>query len=124
MFTNPPEVKHGDRVLDPIDGLRRTVTHVRDGAAYMEDGGCMTIAECTDILLPGEEDKKIAEAERSCREKGIRGFIDDITMVHISEWDCPVCDSFNRTEDSWPQAGEVIHCGNCGTGFEVSKTPE
>ena len=53
--TPAPRVCAGDRVRDPLDGGRwRTVARIEGDTAYMADGGCMNVAECTDIRLPGE----------------------------------------------------------------------
>ena len=48
-------LQHGDRVLDPMDGEWRTVRNVENAGVYTEDGGCMYIDDCRDVLLPGEE---------------------------------------------------------------------
>ena len=46
----------GDRVWDPMNQRRRTVSQIQDTTVFMEDGGVMGLDECTDVLLPGEPD--------------------------------------------------------------------
>ena len=63
MFTSKitgKSIDIGDRILDPMDGERRTVSHFsEDGqSVFMTDGGVMGLDECKDILLPGELEPK------------------------------------------------------------------
>ena len=71
-----------------------------------------------------EKKLRAHEVKQYCKENDIQGFIEDITMIHTSEWKCPLCRNTNKTEDSWPQKGETIECKNCTCSVEVSKTPE
>ena len=84
MFTSKKTGKSidiGDRILDPLDNERRTVSHFsKDGqSVFMEDGGVMGIDECIDILLPGEIDKSM---------NSIR--IDPITRTSYNTNECAV----------------------------------
>ena len=47
-------VEIGDRVLDPLDGQRRTVARIEGTTVHMEDGGVMALHACTNVLLPSE----------------------------------------------------------------------
>lgn len=47
-------VEAGDKVRDPMDGSIRQVADVREDTVFMEDGGCMGLAECTEVYLPSE----------------------------------------------------------------------
>ena len=54
MADTPTHVKPGDRVRDPWDGRWRTVTEVTHEGVMLADGGVMSAAECTEVILPGE----------------------------------------------------------------------
>lgn len=54
MADTPTHVKSGDRVRDPWDGRWRAVTEVTDEGVMLADGGVMSPAECTEVILPGE----------------------------------------------------------------------
>lgn len=72
------DIEPGDRVLDPLDGQRRTIARIDGDTVHMADGGVMGRRECTDILLPSEpepaagaDDGRVTKLCGTCRRPGV-----------------------------------------------------